>query len=173
MKNHRQLTLGIHADDNQEKFANARGWLTGGVDFSPNRSNWDPAADIMKSPPGRIAATRRHLQMPGDRSIVRVGGKTMPRIRSMAMNNWVGGEIRLSLEIIPKKTDILNPVRTYVLRMSARTALTMATLPSMEGHPTHQAMEILIIQPVITTGQGFLARPFGNQRWLMPARCRV
>src|SRR4026208_550865 len=52
MVNHRQLTLAwnLYADDNQNVFADARKWLTGSVDNSPQRYNWDPAVDIMKSP---------------------------------------------------------------------------------------------------------------------------
>ena len=52
MNNHRQLTLAwnLYAEDHGQTFATSRTWLTGGVDYSPSRSNWDPAADIMKSP---------------------------------------------------------------------------------------------------------------------------
>src|SRR5688500_15005024 len=48
MNNHRQLTLAwiFHSEDNNDKFATARSWLGGGVDFNGfNRSNWDPNVD--------------------------------------------------------------------------------------------------------------------------------
>ena len=67
MVNHRQLTLAwnLYADDNQNVFADARKWLTGSVDNSPQRYNWDPAVDIMKSPLWPVLQERRFVEMPG------------------------------------------------------------------------------------------------------------
>src|SRR5438132_9060255 len=63
MNNHRQLTLAwlMHAHDNNDSFLFASPrldgtgldttWMGGYLDFSPaNRSNWDVAEDIQKSP---------------------------------------------------------------------------------------------------------------------------
>ena len=63
LNNHRQLTLAwlMHAHDNNDRFLFASprvdgtgrdtSWMGGYLDFSPaNRSNWDVAEDIQKSP---------------------------------------------------------------------------------------------------------------------------
>jgi prepilin-type N-terminal cleavage/methylation domain-containing protein/prepilin-type processing-associated H-X9-DG protein len=124
MNNHRQLTLAwiMHADDNQDKFADSRTWLAGGVDFSGfNRSNWDPSADLMKSPLWPYCGNAIGIfKCPADQSSVRVNNKNVPRIRSMSMNNWLGGGEWPNADgkkylLYQKTTDIVNPSKCYVL----------------------------------------------------------
>ncbi len=109
MSNHRQLLLAwrMYVEDNRERlpFAYASqakftkyAWVTGILDFSgANASNFDPKVDIEKSPLwaycGKAAGIFR---CPADKSTVKatVGeykGQFKPRVRSMVMNNWVGG----------------------------------------------------------------------------------
>jgi prepilin-type N-terminal cleavage/methylation domain-containing protein len=106
MANHRQLTMAwrMYVDENEDilPFAsrssdhpelNQYAWVTGDLDFDPNnRSNWDIAQDLMKSPLwsycGKSAAIWR---CPADKSSVVVNGTSRPRVRSMSMNIWMGG----------------------------------------------------------------------------------
>jgi prepilin-type N-terminal cleavage/methylation domain-containing protein/prepilin-type processing-associated H-X9-DG protein len=107
MNNHKQLTLAwrMYAEDNDDRItfayapkgsANAAfAWVTGDMNASPD--NWDINADIVKSPlwpyTGGAAGIWR---CPADRATATVTagpqqGQKVPRVRSMAMNNWVGG----------------------------------------------------------------------------------
>ena len=146
MSNHRQLTLAwiLYAEDNRQAFADSRKWLTGGVDYSGSSYNWDPAVDIMKSPLWPYCKSAGVFKCPGDRSTVRasVAGRvtTMPRIRSMAMNNWLGGgtwgasgdKYRLYL----KTSYILVPTLCYVLLDEREDSVNDGYFNvSMEGYP--------------------------------------
>jgi len=125
MNNHRQLALGwiMHADDNQGVFATSRSWLTGGVNFDgANRSNWDPAVDIMTSPLWPYVKSVPVFKCPADNSVVVVQSKraTLHRVRSMSMNNWMGdssagfSSLFPSFQVFFKLTDIHNPSKIWV-----------------------------------------------------------
>jgi len=99
LNNNRQLMLAwrMYVEDAHDRLPSAKGgpyaWMSGDLDYNPNnRSNWDPTVDIMKSPLwpdcGKNAAI---FKCPSDPSVVVVGGKTLPRVRSVSMLNWVGG----------------------------------------------------------------------------------
>jgi prepilin-type N-terminal cleavage/methylation domain-containing protein len=103
MNNHKQLTLAwrLYAEDNSERIpfayaaaggANAKyAWVQGILDYSANRSNWDPEQDIKKSPLWNYCNSVTIWRCPSDQSTVKVQGKALPRVRSMSMLNWVGG----------------------------------------------------------------------------------
>ncbi len=110
MNNHRQLALAwlSYTHDNNDRFlvsmpapnGDARStWMTGILDFSPsNRSNWDVAEDLHKSRLwpwlGNSAGV---FKCPADQSFVvpasgPFAGRRVPRVRSMTMSMWMGGE---------------------------------------------------------------------------------
>jgi prepilin-type N-terminal cleavage/methylation domain-containing protein/prepilin-type processing-associated H-X9-DG protein len=104
MNNHRQLTLAwrLYTDDNNDKTPlaytsetdrNASScWVLGSLDTSANRSNWDVERDLARSPLWTYCGKNASIwRCPADRSTVKVQGKTLPRVRSMSMNNWFGG----------------------------------------------------------------------------------
>lgn len=105
MNNHRQLMLAwrLYAEDSSDKIpfaysapgANAQyAWVMGILDFNGgNRSNWDPEVDIKKSPLWNYCGNSLAIwRCPADKSTVKVPNRgEVPRVRSMAMNNWVGG----------------------------------------------------------------------------------
>jgi prepilin-type N-terminal cleavage/methylation domain-containing protein/prepilin-type processing-associated H-X9-DG protein len=68
-------------------------WCTGKMDFDSTRpSNWDPTVDIFKSPLWPYCGKNYKIfKCPADRSYVPVGAERRPRVRSMAMNCYVGG----------------------------------------------------------------------------------
>ena len=106
MNNHRSLLMAwrMYVDDNQDRLPYASSnrfsaiptvgaWVTGTLDFNgSNKSNWDPEVDITKSPLWSYCGKNLAIwRCPGDRSTVYATGRAMPRVRSMAMNLWLGG----------------------------------------------------------------------------------
>ena len=146
MNNHRQLMLAwrMYSEDSRDilLFATAEGiytpysWVTGVLDYSPgNASNWNVEQDIKKSPMWRYCGESVGIwKCPADRSTVTpssgpFAGKTVPRVRSMAMSIWVGGwmDPQGSLtdancsgpnwRVYHRFSDMINPgpARTWVL----------------------------------------------------------
>jgi prepilin-type N-terminal cleavage/methylation domain-containing protein/prepilin-type processing-associated H-X9-DG protein len=103
MNNHRQLALAwrMYSEDNHDNFVLASdggsypapAWVTGLMDFNPaNRSNWDPAYNLQKSPLWAYCGNNASIwKCPADRSYVTVNNVRKPRVRSMSMNFWFGG----------------------------------------------------------------------------------
>lgn len=110
MNNHRQLALAwrMYAEDNNDWLLFASedpttpatfaatapyAWVTGTLNMDPaNRSNWDPAQNIEKSPLWKYCGGNLGIwRCPADHSQVVVNGVAMPRVRSMSMNLYLGG----------------------------------------------------------------------------------
>lgn len=100
MNNTKQLMLAwlFYAGDNDERIVHAygaaHGWMgTSSLDFNGgNRSNWDIAQDIQKSPLWTYTGSAPGIfKCPADKSTVTVSGTVRPRVRSMSMLSWVGG----------------------------------------------------------------------------------
>jgi prepilin-type N-terminal cleavage/methylation domain-containing protein len=107
MSNHHSLLLGwrMYVDENNDNFPLAslinpsapdKGslWMTGHLDFNPNNpSNWNLEQDIKKCllfP--YIGGSTAIFKCPSDRSVVTVPGLgRLPRVRSMSLNQHVGG----------------------------------------------------------------------------------
>jgi prepilin-type N-terminal cleavage/methylation domain-containing protein/prepilin-type processing-associated H-X9-DG protein len=105
MNNHRQLAIAwrMYTEDNADVLLFASSWpvrsfdpynwCNGRMDFDPaNLSNWDPAQDIYKSLMWPYCGKNLGIwRCPADRSAVVVNGERKPRIRTMAMNAYLGG----------------------------------------------------------------------------------
>ena len=110
MNNHRQLSFAwrMYTEDNADMLLYASAtvtslktwdpswqytWCNGWMDFDPgNRHNWDPAVDIMQSPMWPYCGKNLAIwRCPADRSTLTVGGVKVPRIRTMAVNAYLGG----------------------------------------------------------------------------------
>jgi len=111
MSNHRQLALGWHmyAEDSrdvlvyasgdaaglgaiQSNWKNAYAWTLSQMDFdNGNRFNWDISIDTQVRPLWPYIRNAGVYKCPADRSYVTVNGKNLPRVRTMAMNLYVGG----------------------------------------------------------------------------------
>jgi prepilin-type N-terminal cleavage/methylation domain-containing protein/prepilin-type processing-associated H-X9-DG protein len=99
LSNNRQLMVAwrMYAEDASDRLPSAKGgphaWMTGNLDYNPNNpSNWDPSVDIMKSPLWPDCGKNTAIfKCPADPSVVTVAGRTLPRVRSVSMLNWVGG----------------------------------------------------------------------------------
>ena len=106
LSNGRQVTLAwrMYTDDHNDQLLYASGdattfrtdpntWMTGSMDFTPaNRSNWDINQDITKSPMWPYCGKNAGIfKCPADKSVVTVNGEQKPRVRSIAMNLFLGG----------------------------------------------------------------------------------
>jgi prepilin-type N-terminal cleavage/methylation domain-containing protein/prepilin-type processing-associated H-X9-DG protein len=102
LNNHRQLCLAwkMYLDDNRDILPFVKGannndlyvWCNGWLDYSSSSSNWDPAVDLKTSILWPYCGKSGGIfKCPSDQSTVMVMGKTLPRVRSMSMINWVGG----------------------------------------------------------------------------------
>jgi prepilin-type N-terminal cleavage/methylation domain-containing protein len=113
LNNHRQLMLAwrMYSDDHADKLLYASSspflgdtskdpyvWVLGLIDFDPlNSSNWDVDRDIKNSPLWPYCGNSTGIwKCPADRSTIKplfgpFRGKSVPRVRSMSMNLWVGG----------------------------------------------------------------------------------
>jgi prepilin-type N-terminal cleavage/methylation domain-containing protein/prepilin-type processing-associated H-X9-DG protein len=103
MNNHRSLMLAwkMYVDENNDvlpfaQFDNA--WVSGYLDYNPNNpSNWDPEVDIKKSLLWDYCGNSVGIfKCPADHSVIKpafgpLRGHTVSRVRSMAMNAYVGG----------------------------------------------------------------------------------
>ncbi len=105
MFNHKQLTLAwrLYGDENNDQlpyssYDSPRAWLHGYLDFArDNSSNWDVERDIKKSLLWPYCGNSTAIfKCPADKSVIQpasgpLRGKTVPRVRSMSMNYYLGG----------------------------------------------------------------------------------
>jgi len=109
LNNHKQLVLAwrMYTEDNADRVPyayvsvgnarSAQAWIQGELDFTGDEKNWNPDLHIKKSPLWvHCGQTAGIWKCPADKSTVRpssgpLRGQAVPRVRSMAMNSWVGG----------------------------------------------------------------------------------
>ena len=112
MSNHRQLLLAwrMYEDDHGDRVCSASNdtdrrpgtesgaWVPGILDFNPaNTSNWDIEKDLKRGALWPyVGGSAGLFKCPADRSTVKPSsgpfrGQTVPRVRSLTMNVWVGG----------------------------------------------------------------------------------
>ena len=166
MNNHKQLALAwrMYADDNQEKlpfaYADASGpnapyaWVQGILDYDPNnRSNWDINQDIAKSPLWTYCGKQPGIwRCPADHSTVKVNGQALPRVRSMSMDIWVGGNEGTdggwgsSWKVYTKLGQMLNPgpSKTFVLLDEREDSINDGFwVLKMDGYPNLASAELV------------------------------
>lgn len=130
MNNLRQMMLGwrLYADDYEGLLLasldvagqNRVRWVSGGLNYSANRSNWDPEQDLAKSPMMPYIGEGNYTvwKCPSDRATVTVGGKKIARVRSNSMSqvfdfgSWLPAA---SWRTYGKDSDIITPSQTWVL----------------------------------------------------------
>jgi prepilin-type N-terminal cleavage/methylation domain-containing protein len=106
MSNHRQLCVAWHmySDDNEDRLLYASedpyhpetlagAWVTGTLDFDPNKeTNWNPDLTIKQSPMWPYCGRSLGIwKCPADRSFITLNGEQKPRVRSISMNVFLGG----------------------------------------------------------------------------------
>ncbi len=99
LNNNKQLMLAwmMYADDDEgtltHAYGTAHGWMnTSTLDYSAKRGNWDFNVDIAQSPLFPYTGNSPAIfKCPADKSSVVAEGVRRPRVRSMSMSAWVGG----------------------------------------------------------------------------------
>ena len=161
MNNSKQLSLAwrMYADDNGDRipFAYAPdppdrnapyAWVTGILDFNgSNPANWDVNNNITKSPIWPYCGNQAGIwKCPADRASVNVPGKgVLPRVRSMSMSIWIGGNQGTdggwgpTWKVYRKIGEMLNPgpANTLTLLEEREDSINDGFFViSMEGYPT-------------------------------------
>lgn len=130
LNNLRQMMLGwrLYADDSRDLLLLARDiplgnrvvWVKGWVDYTSAAANWDTKVDIEKSPMMPYMGNSTAIwKCPSDRVTVKTtAGLKLPRVRSNSMSqvfddgSWLPAG---AWRIYGKMTEIVNPVKTWVL----------------------------------------------------------
>jgi prepilin-type N-terminal cleavage/methylation domain-containing protein/prepilin-type processing-associated H-X9-DG protein len=98
MNNHRQLLIAwkMYVEESRETLPYVKHgpyeWCGGWLDYSANRENWDVEANIKTSLLFPYCGKNPAIyKCPSDKSTVTALGRTLPRVRTMSMLNFVGG----------------------------------------------------------------------------------
>jgi len=121
MSNLKQLGLAwyMYPDDNNDKLVpngtgDQRGWVEGWLMTPQDATN----VNLLKAPKGLLWKYNEALDIykcPADRSTVKIGGKTYPRVRSISMNgnmngdSWYTAEIKNTHYTFKKYSEIITP----------------------------------------------------------------
>jgi prepilin-type N-terminal cleavage/methylation domain-containing protein len=193
MSNHKQLLLAwrMYIDDNEDKlpFAYAPdgspkapyAWVTGILDYSARPQNWDINANITKSPLWAYCAKNAAIwRCPADLSTVKVGAETKPRVRSMSMSIWCGGNEGTdggwgpSWRVYRKLADMTapGPSSTFVLLDEREDSINDGFwVLSMEGYPDPQKTEVIDFPAAYHGDAGGLSFADGHseiRKWVDP-----
>ncbi len=207
MNNTKQLTLGwrMYSEDNDERLPGAyagkggayekQAWVVGILDYNgSNPSNFDPKEDLADSPLAPyIGHSYGIFKCPADKSTVRatVGeyrGRVVPRVRSVSMNSWVGGNLddanagRLSwwqegapnMKLYRKTTDMANPgpAMTFVLLDEREDSINDGFwVLSMDGYPNPTATKVVDYPASYHNGAAGLSFADGHsevKKWVDP-----
>ena len=180
LNNNRQLCAAwrMYADDNRDRIvysaydtspgtpAGQATWSLGSMDFvSSNRGNWDTNVDIVKRPLWLYTSRDASIyKCPSDQSFVTVSGIRKPRVRSMAMNAFLGvggGTYNYSpydqYRVFLKTTDLTSPgpARTFVfLDMRQDSSFWTDFVLGMQGYPNNPDQYILYDLPNLIHDRG-------------------
>jgi prepilin-type processing-associated H-X9-DG protein len=178
LNNQRQLTLAwmlyVHDNDDKVPYAsiwprdtNAPVWVQGELNFTPaNRSNWSIDEDIKISPLWNYCGSSAAIwRCPADRSVVKVNGKLLPRVRTMAMNEYVGqfqgkppADVSVSGRVFQKLGDMADPgaSRTFLLIDQREDAIngTAAFATDMIGYQNNPASREFVDYPAMHHNEG-------------------
>jgi prepilin-type N-terminal cleavage/methylation domain-containing protein len=205
MSNSKQLMLGwtMYVGDNDERLPYAyaskgsaherQAWAVGILDYNGgNRSNFDVNEDLAKSPlASYIGNSYGIFKCPADQSSVRVTvgdfrGQRMPRIRSVSMNSWVGGngdDVRSgarswwqsgNFRVYTKTSDMTEPgpASTWVVLDEREDSINDAFwVLSMEGYPNATRTKIVDYPASYHNGAGGLSFADGHseiKKWIDP-----
>jgi prepilin-type N-terminal cleavage/methylation domain-containing protein/prepilin-type processing-associated H-X9-DG protein len=189
MNNGRQMMLAwkFYLDDSQDKLpfsfnpGNAAEWVHGSLDFNgSNRSNWDITNDVMKSILWTYGANNAGLwRCPADKSTVKVGSSTLPRVRSMSMDGWLNSvdvqSFGAGFRVYKNVSDLIDPgpTMTWVLMDEREDSINDGELcVGMTGYPDKPQQWTIVDYPAsYHNGAAGLAFADGHSeihRWLDP-----
>ncbi|MBX3744603.1 MAG: DUF1559 domain-containing protein [Verrucomicrobiae bacterium] len=207
LNNTKQMMLGwrMYVEDNDERLPGAYAakggpneryaWVVGIMDYNGgNRSNWDVNEDLAKSPLAPyIGNSYGIFRCPADKSSVQVTagdrrGQRLPRVRSISMNSWVGGnyeDVRANqlswwhvtaprMALYLKSTDMKDPgpSQTWVLIDEREDSINDGFwVISMDGYPNTAQTKIVDYPASYHNGAAGLSFADGHseiRRWVDP-----
>jgi prepilin-type N-terminal cleavage/methylation domain-containing protein/prepilin-type processing-associated H-X9-DG protein len=129
LSNNRQLGLGwlMYAPDNAEKLVlnwgnDPHSWVPGWEDFNANNPDNTNVLNMLNGLLGPYVRAVGAYKCPGDKSTARFGKATYPRVRTAAMNAWVGSDFvpwpeysAVGYKNFQKSGDMNSPVGIWVL----------------------------------------------------------
>ncbi len=109
----------VYPEDNNEKLVpngtgDQRGWIEGWLLTPQDATN----VNLIKAPKGLLWNYNQSLEIykcPADKSAVKLGGRMIPRVRSISMNgnmngdSWYTAEIKNTHYTFKKTSEIINP----------------------------------------------------------------
>jgi len=165
------LLASLNVDPGQKRVI----WVTGGLDFNGgNRSNWDTSVDIVKSPimPYLGKFNYKIWKCPSDLATVVVGTQKLPRVRSNSMSQVFdnGGWLPSPpWRVYAKSSDIVYPVKTWVLADEHPDSINDAALAVQMALPTAVSAQIIDFPASYHNGAGGLSFADGHSeihRWI-------
>jgi len=133
MNNGKQLMLAwrLYAEDYNDRLVAADNnflpgrpnWFDGWIDYSAAPANWDINVDMVKSPMWTYTGKSKDVfKCPADRAVVKVGGETKPRVRSISMSqvfavgSWLPAPPNNpAWRPYDKLSTIVHPAKTWVV----------------------------------------------------------
>ena len=127
VNNLRQLQFAwcMYADDHEDQlpavtggaYAGPNTWVSGWLDFDPaNRDNTNTLylTEARYTQIGPYVSTPKSYKCPADQSVVKTGGQTQSRVRSVSMNCWMNYVLNVDIGqskyiIFRKRSQIINP----------------------------------------------------------------
>jgi prepilin-type N-terminal cleavage/methylation domain-containing protein/prepilin-type processing-associated H-X9-DG protein len=186
LNNGKQMTLAwrLYVDDYSDKVPPSYGpneWVHGWLDNNGNnRSNWDIEQDIKKSLLWEYSGNTPEIwKCPADRSTVNYQGKTLPRVRSIAMNAWFNSTDVTSFgsgyRVYLKTSDLIEPgpTMTWLFLDEREDSINDAEMVvGMDGFPDQpQAWKIVDYPASYHNGAGGLSFADGHseiRKWVDP-----
>ncbi len=125
LSNQKQLTLGwqLYADDHADNLvwndltADGSGWIRGILDYSPSNPHNTNLANLSDPKYAKLApytGAPGIYRCPGDRSTVTIGGRRIPRVRSLSMSqamnsrdDWLSFITQVKYVVFRKGSDLL------------------------------------------------------------------
>lgn len=202
MSNNKQLMLAwrMYAEDSNDQVVHGYGSRHGFVGTSSlnfdgaNASNWDVSRDIQKGPLWPYCGGSAGIfKCPADQSMVKPSsgpfqGRMVPRVRSMAMNNFVGGNGELpylpgptqdgwpglTWKVFRKQSDMLEPgpSMTWVLLDEREDSINDGFwVTQMNGYPNAATTQIVDFPASYHNGAAGFSFADGHaeiKKWLDP-----
>jgi prepilin-type processing-associated H-X9-DG protein len=185
MNNNRQLMLGwrMYSDEYNGLLLASLGvdasqrrviWITGGLDYSNSRNNWDPTVDLDKSPlMPWVGKNREVFKCPADIGLVKNNlGQKVQRVRSISMSQTFdfGGWLPAPpWRVYGKDADIVIPTKTWVFGEEHPDSINDAAMAVQMARPDAKAAQIIDFPASYHNGACAFAFADGHaeiHRWL-------
>lgn len=88
-----QIAWNMYAGDYNDWMVDSRGWVRGGMNYNGANTDNTNIVLLLESDLGPYTQSAGIYKCPADKSAVTMRGKLMERVRSVAMNSWMAGQL--------------------------------------------------------------------------------